>query len=167
MKNHLQTWSVWLVALGVVAALGVPVALQAKANKPVAKKSTKPPAKSPTKTGSEKAAKTKKPTDKPAAKAPAAPDAAATPVVDPAVAGRKVFVDRLCASCHTLKAAGMDRKPPPPGPDLSGLAQRMDAAALEAWLRRGQARAGKTHPIRFLGSEAEWQQLSAWLASLK
>jgi cytochrome c2 len=163
MKNHLQRTSVWLAVFCVVATVVAPASLSAKAGKPAAKKSAKPPAKA----SKVQAGKTKKPPDKPAAKADAAPDAAATPAVDLATAGRKVFTDRLCASCHTLKAAGIDRKPPPPGPDLSGLADRMDAAALEAWLRRGQARAGKTHPIRFLGSEAEWQQLSAWLGSLK
>jgi len=162
MKNHLQKTSVWLAVFCVVATVVAPASVNAKANKPVAKKSAQPPAK-----GKAKADKTKKPPDKAAAKAAAAPDAAAPPAADLAAAGRRVFTERLCASCHTLKVAGMDRKPPPPGPDLSGLAERMDAVALEAWLRRGQARAGKTHPIRFLGSEAEWQQLSAWLLGLK
>lgn len=102
---------------------------------------------------------------KPAPLKPALPPADAPP--DPVVAAKKVFSERLCASCHTVQSAGISRQPPPPGPDLSHVGKTMDAAALDGWLRKGEQRGGKPHAVRFLGSDAEWQTLVDWLVTLK
>lgn len=102
---------------------------------------------------------------KPAPAKPGVPPAEAP--VDPVVAAKKVFADRLCASCHTVRSEGISRQPPPPGPDLSHIGKMMDAAALDGWLRKGEQRGGKPHAVRFLGSDGEWQTLVDWLVTLK
>lgn len=125
--------------------------------KPAAAKQAKPsPAKpTPAKVAPAKAA--------PVKPVPPAPEAA----VDTVAAAKKVFADRLCASCHTVRVAGISRQPPPPGPDLSQVGRTMDAQALDGWLRKGEQRGGKPHAVRFLGSDAEWQTLVDWLVTLK
>ena len=78
-------------------------------------------------------------------------------------AGRKAFQDGLCASCHTVKAAGITKDPAPVGPDLSGLGARMDLAALDAWLRKGANRNGKPHALQFTGQDEAFRALATWL----
>lgn len=107
-----------------------------------------------------KAAPNKPGPDKPAVPPPVAQ-------ADPVAAAKKVFADRLCASCHTVRSEGITRQPPPPGPDLSHIGKLMDAATLDGWLRKGEQRGGKPHAVRFLGSDAEWQTLVDWLVTLK
>lgn len=79
------------------------------------------------------------------------------------VAGRKVFHDALCVSCHTVQVAGITKDPPHIGPDLSTVAKRMDLAALDAWLRKGANRKGKTHTLQFTRTDDEWRALTTWL----
>lgn len=97
-------------------------------------------------------------------------------------AGQKVFLESKCNSCHTLKAAKIEKrkaataeegeeasattkKKPPP--DLSGAGIKRDAAWIEAWLLRKELVDGKKHKKKFTGTPEEAKTVSAWLATMK
>jgi mono/diheme cytochrome c family protein len=99
-------------------------------------------------------------------------------------AGQKVFLDAKCNSCHTLKAAKIEKrkaatteegeetsatstttKKQPP--DLSGAGIKRDAAWIEGWLLRKELVDGKKHKKKFTGTPEEAKTVSAWLATMK
>lgn len=102
---------------------------------------------------------------------------------DDVPAGQKVFLDSKCNSCHTLKAAKIEKrkteaeegeeasatssstKKQPP--DLSGAGIKRDAAWIEGWLLRKELVEGKKHKKKFAGTPEQAKTVSAWLATMK
>lgn len=168
-------WIVGFAALGLTLSL-VAQSHAAPAGKSAPAKAAPAPGKAPASPDKPKAGKNAAGKPNPVKPKPGKPDAAKpapsppiepAPPADPTAAAKKIFSDRLCASCHTVRSAGITRQPPPPGPDLSQIGRTMDASALDGWLRKGERRGGKPHAVRFLGDDAEWQVLANWLTSLK
>ena len=98
-------------------------------------------------------------------------------------AGQKVFLDNKCNSCHTLKAAKIEKKKTEPAegeeasaatsttkkqpPDLSGAGLKRDAAWIEGWLLRKELIDGKKHKKKFNGTPEDAKIVAAWLATMK
>ena len=94
--------------------------------------------------------------------------AAAILLVAPAAsaeeAGRKVFEESGCPTCHAVASKEIEAKIDS-GPDLGTVAMR-EADWLASYLRK-QARNGeKEHPTGFSGDDAELELLIGWLRSL-
>lgn len=102
---------------------------------------------------------------------PAAADSKAKPSE-----GQAVFTKYKCSSCHSIEAAGIKKKPiegeeaeteGAKPPDLSGVGVERDAAWMTKFLSKEEKIEGKVHPKKFRGTPAEFQKLTAWLATLK
>ena len=94
--------------------------------------------------------------------------------------GAKLFVKSRCTSCHSVKGVGIEKKTVEGDeaaaevaksahkpPDLSGIGLEHDAAWFAKWLQKKESVEGRTHKIKFRGTEAELKTLSTWVASLK
>ncbi len=96
---------------------------------------------------------------------------------DSATAGKDLFLQYKCNSCHTLKAHAIvkqadaeeeeakegDRKPP----DLSGAGKKRTAEWIGKYMLKTVDNDGEKHRKKFKGTEAELKTLAAWLESLK
>jgi mono/diheme cytochrome c family protein len=98
-------------------------------------------------------------------------------------AGHQVFLKAKCNSCHTLKAAKIEKRKVEPAdeeeaaattsstkkepPDLSGAGIKRDATWIEGWLARKELIDGKKHKKKFTGTPAEMKTVAAWLATMK
>ena len=98
-------------------------------------------------------------------------------------AGHQVFLKMKCNSCHTLKAAKIEKKKAEATeeeeaaatgtgtkkepPDLSGVGIKRDVTWIENWLARKELIDGKKHKKRFSGTPAEMKTVAAWLATMK
>lgn len=98
-------------------------------------------------------------------------------------AGHQAFLKAKCNSCHTLKAAKIEKKKVEAAdeeeaaatksstkkepPDLSGAGIKRDAAWIEGWLARTELIDGKKHKKKFTGTPAEMKTIAAWLATMK
>jgi mono/diheme cytochrome c family protein len=100
---------------------------------------------------------------------PAPPAPAPLPVAEVAAAGKQVFLDQRCSTCHSVSTAGIEAKVasgPTAGGDLAGVGERRDRAAIEAIVRQEQTVGdGKKHPKGFTGSQEELEALIDWLAA--
>ena len=96
--------------------------------------------------------------------------------------GQKVFLDSKCNSCHSLKAAKIEKKKAEPAeveeapaagttkkepPDLSGTGLKHTAEWFQGWLMKKELIDGKKHKKMFRGTSAELKTLSTWLAGMK
>jgi mono/diheme cytochrome c family protein len=94
--------------------------------------------------------------------------------------GKAVFLENRCNSCHTVKAAGIekkkasaeeaaaekpksDKKPP----DLSGVGLERKADWIGKFLMKQETIKGDKHEKRFKGPEADLKLVSEWLAAQK
>lgn len=100
---------------------------------------------------------------------PAPPAPAPLPVAEVAAAGKQVFLDQRCSTCHSVSTAGIEAKVasgPTAGSDLAGVTERRDRAAIEAIVRQEQTVGdGKKHPKGFTGSQEDLEALIDWLAA--
>jgi mono/diheme cytochrome c family protein len=107
-----------------------------------------------------------------------AQDNAATGAKD----GKALFLDAKCNTCHTLKAAGIekrkaaaadpaeakekeksDKKPP----DLSSVGLDRKADWMGKYLMKLEAIRGDKHSRKFRGTDAELKTVTAWLETQK
>jgi mono/diheme cytochrome c family protein len=92
--------------------------------------------------------------------------------------GKTVFLENKCNTCHTVKAAGIekkkagaeeasekksDKKPP----DLSGVGLERKAEWIAKYLMKTEAIKGEKHEKRFKGPEADLKLVASWLESQK
>lgn len=100
---------------------------------------------------------------------PPPPAPAPLPVAEVAAAGKQVFLDQRCSTCHSVSTAGIEAKMtsgPTAGSDLAGVGERRDRAAIEAIVRQERTVGdGKKHPKGFTGSQEELEALLDWLAA--
>jgi mono/diheme cytochrome c family protein len=98
-------------------------------------------------------------------------------------AGQKVFLDSKCNSCHTLKAAKIEKKKAEVSeeeeaaatgtstkkepPDLSGVGIKRNATWIEGWLARKELIDGKKHKKKFSGTPEQMKTVSVWLATMR
>ena len=98
---------------------------------------------------------------------PAAPD------------GKALFLSNKCNTCHTITAAGVekkkaeataedskeksDKKPP----DLSSVGLERKAEWIGKFLMKTESIKGDKHPRKFRGTEAELKTVATWLESQK
>lgn len=98
--------------------------------------------------------------------APPAPEPLA--VAETEAAGKEVFLDQRCGTCHSVTTAGIEAKVasgPTAGGDLAGIGARRDRVSIAAVLAQEETVDGKKHPKRFAGSQEELDALIDWLLS--
>jgi len=94
--------------------------------------------------------------------------------------GGKLFVKYRCTGCHSIQGQGIEKKTVEGDeaaaevaksahkpPDLSGIGLEHDAAWFAKWLQKKETVEGRSHKIKFRGTEAELKTLTQWVASLK
>lgn len=83
-------------------------------------------------------------------------------------AARELFVQtHRCSTCHSVAAAGIDRKSDKiVGVDLGGFVTD-EPDRLSAYLRKEEARDGEDHKKTFKGTDEELQAILDWLGSLE
>ena len=100
---------------------------------------------------------------------PAAPD------------GKALFTGTTnkCNTCHTISAAGIEKKKAEPSaeeskeksekkpPDLSSVGLERKADWIGKFLMKTETIKGEKHPRKFRGTEAELKTLATWLESQK
>lgn len=95
------------------------------------------------------------------ASATAAPAAAG-----PALDGKAIFLAQKCNVCHSISSAAIVatvKSDKMKGPDLTGLAPKLEAKLLDGYLRKKVDINGKKHSKSFTGTDAEMAVLIAWL----
>jgi cytochrome c len=86
----------------------------------------------------------------------------------PKVDGKQIFQDKKCIACHSVDAAGIEKKNPnSKAPDLSTIGSKYDAAFLMKFLSKEETINDKKHGMAFKGTDEEFKALADWLASLK
>ena len=96
---------------------------------------------------------------------PAAPD------------GKHIYLTNNCNTCHTVQAAGIEKKKADPAeekdksdkkaPDLSSVGLERKADWIGKFLMKTETIKGDKHPRKFRGTEAELKTLSTWLEGQK
>ena len=82
-------------------------------------------------------------------------------------AGKKIFTDNKCQSCHSIEAVGIKKKPNQKPPDLSAVGAERKAEFLAAYLKKKETLNNAKHMVSFKGSDEDLGVLSTWLESLK
>lgn len=83
-------------------------------------------------------------------------------------AGQKLFVDKKCATCHSIDSMKITKKlASSKAPDLSNIGAEKNAEWIQKWLKKEVDLNGKKHPAAFTGTPEESKTLSEWLATLK
>ena len=85
---------------------------------------------------------------------------------------KSIFKANKCASCHSLKAQGIQKGSEEDGkekaaPDLSGVGTKHKADWISKYLLKKESLDGEKHLKKFKGSDEDLEALSTWLASLK
>ena len=94
---------------------------------------------------------------------PAAAAAAQAPTV---LDGKQIFLTQKCNVCHSVSSAGIQatvKSEKMKGPDLTGVAPKLDAQLLNDYLRKKAEINSKKHGKEFSGSDEEIGTLIAWL----
>jgi len=97
---------------------------------------------------------------------PAAPD------------GKQIFLTNKCNTCHTIQAAGIEKKKSEDAedakeksdkkpPDLSSVGLEKKADWIGKFLMKTETIKGDKHPRKFRGTDAELKTLSTWLEGQK
>ncbi len=91
--------------------------------------------------------------------------------------GKEIFLKNKCKMCHSLRAAGLEKKSKPKAsagpnaakkaPDLSDVGSNRDAEWLHSWLKKKIALDGKKHKKKFKGNAQDLDVLINWLLSHK
>ncbi len=83
-------------------------------------------------------------------------------------AGKRIFIDNKCTSCHTVAAAGITSKTKKKNiVDLSDVGNELKSDFIIKFVTKQEKLEGVGHPIAFKGSEEELNTLVKWLESLK
>ena len=95
--------------------------------------------------------------------------------------GKAVFLESKCNTCHTVKAADIEKrkaagaeatadakeKSDRKAPDLSSVGLERKAEWMGKYLLKTEAIKGEKHTRKFRGSDAELKLLTAWLETQK
>lgn len=82
-------------------------------------------------------------------------------------AGKKIFVDSKCNTCHAVQVAKIETKSKKPAPDLSAVGSTHKADFLKKYLTKAEKINDKAHPAAFKGSDDDLKKVADWLGSLK
>jgi mono/diheme cytochrome c family protein len=80
--------------------------------------------------------------------------------------GKQIFLAQKCNLCHGVSSAGINattKSEKMKGPDLTGVAPKVDARLLNDYLRKKAEINGKKHGKELTGSDEEIGALIAWL----
>lgn len=80
--------------------------------------------------------------------------------------GKKVFIDKKCSSCHSVKVAGLESKKKDAF-DLSKSGEKRTADFLKQYLSKKAKIKDADHKSVFKGTDEELNNLTKWLESLK
>ncbi len=80
--------------------------------------------------------------------------------------GKKVFIDKKCGSCHSVKAEGLESKKKD-AVDLSTTGDKNKADFLKQYLTKKAKIKDADHKTAFKGTDEELNNLTKWLGSLK
>lgn len=94
--------------------------------------------------------------------------------------GKTLFLENKCNTCHTIKAAGVEKKKAAAAdpaeakeksdkkaPDLSSVGLERKADWMGKYLMKLEAIKGDKHGRKFRGTEAELKTVTAWLETQK
>lgn len=104
-----------------------------------------------------------------------------------ALADKEVFVNLKCTKCHSVTAAGVEKKAADEEeaeegeesdkvdpPDLSHVGAHHDAAFIKGYITKtlehvphDTQTSTKKHRVKFKGADADLEKLATWLATLK
>lgn len=82
-------------------------------------------------------------------------------------AGKKVFIDAKCNTCHAVQVVKIDTKSKKPAADLSAIGSKHKTDFLKKYVVKQEKMNDKPHPVAFKGSDEDLKKLSEWLGSLK
>lgn len=104
-------------------------------------------------------------------------------------AGKKLFIDNKCNSCHTIESQGVEKRSSADAeeakdgkdaeakeetsakkkkvPDLGGVGIERKADWITKYLQKTETIDGKKHMKKFRGTDEELATLAAWLETLK
>ncbi len=83
-------------------------------------------------------------------------------------AGKKIFVNSKCGSCHSIEAEGLKTKSKKKNiPDLSDVGTKHKADFISKFITKQEKLNDAQHAVAFKGSDEDLQTLSKWLQSLK
>jgi mono/diheme cytochrome c family protein len=94
------------------------------------------------------------------------PSGAAAAQAPKVLDGKQIFLAQKCNLCHTVSSAAIQatvKSEKMKGPDLTGVAPKLDASLLNDYLRKKKEINGKKHGKEFTGSDEEMGALIAWL----
>lgn len=78
-------------------------------------------------------------------------------------AGKQIFIDSKCTTCHSVKSAGIVKGKK----DLSEVGNTLKAEQIASFITKKEKINDKLHMVAFKGDEKQLAQLTEWLASLK
>ena len=93
--------------------------------------------------------------------------------------GKAVFLENKCNTCHSLTAAGIEKKKAEPSaedakeksdkkaPDLSSVGLERKADWIGKFLMKTESIKGEKHSRKFRGTAAELKTMSTWLEAQK
>jgi cytochrome c553 len=81
-------------------------------------------------------------------------------------AGKQVFMDKKCNSCHTVETAGVTSKKKDAS-DLSTTGDTYNADFLKKYLMKEEKIEDTAHKTAFKGTDQELDDLVKWIESLK
>jgi len=82
-------------------------------------------------------------------------------------AGKKVFLDSKCNTCHAIQVAKIETKSKKPAPDLSAVGSKHKADFIKKYITKQEKVNDKAHPTQFKGSDDDLKKVAEWLGSLK
>ena len=89
-------------------------------------------------------------------------------IQDDEPAGKKIFVDSKCGSCHSIEAEGLTTKSKKKNvPDLSDVGTKRNSDFISKFITKQEKLNDAQHPMAFKGSDEDLQKLANWLESLK
>jgi len=83
-------------------------------------------------------------------------------------AGKKIFVDNKCGSCHSIESQGLTTKSKKKNvPDLSNVGSKHTSDFIIKYLTKQESIDDVKHSMAFKGSDEDLLALAKWLESLK
>ena len=91
-----------------------------------------------------------------------------TPVYAEEAAGKKVFMDSKCNTCHSIESQGIEKSmASSKAPDLSDVGSTRTADWISQYLQKKVDIDGKKHAKGWSGKDEDLKTVSDWLATLK
>lgn len=87
--------------------------------------------------------------------------------------GKTLFSDKKCTTCHSVKAAGIEKTKKKKGPDLSGVGKTMSADEIAKFAKKETEKKSVysdkkvKHKKKFKGSDEDLKAIAAFLAAQK